>query len=321
MSSIGVALSALGRHGPLLLVLALAAGAVSSDLASYAHDLLSISAFLLTLGSFLTATLSPPEKGLSRSRLILALAWIGLGVPLLIVTLLVPLHLDPALYSGVVLSVVAPPVGSAAALATMLGLSPRLALTASILLTAAAPALMPLLAALLGAEVSLDVGRLALRLLLIVGAAALLSALTRRWRAHLADVLPSAVAAAGVAVIGLMIVGLAVTHGVRTQLAASPQEFAAYVAAAVAVNLGVGAAASALFAPWGGRDALTVGLVSGNRNVTLAWAAAGTTLAAPSEAYIAACVIPVLSLPLVLKSTFALRARAARVRTARSSAT
>jgi ACR3 family arsenite transporter len=104
-----------------------------------------------------------------------------------------------------------------------------------------------------------------------------------------------------------------VTLGVRTQLAAAPQEFAAYVTAAVGVNLGVGQVASVLFAQWGTRYACTVGLVSGNRNVTLAWAAAGTTLPAPSEGYMAACVIPVLSLPLVLET--ALRIRAGRLGT------
>jgi arsenite transporter len=314
MSSIGFALSVLGKHGPLLLVLALAAGAVWQDLANWAHDLLPVSAFLLTLGSFLTASLAPPEEALGRVRLLLALAWVGFGVPLLIAGLLIPLQLDPTLRAGVILSVVAPPVGSAAALATMLNLRPRLALLTSIALTIAAPAVMPLLATWLGAEVSLNVGQLAWRLLLIVGSAALLSAFVRRWRPRFTGILPDALAAAGVAVIGLVIVGLAVTYGVRAQLAAAPHEFAAYVTAAVGVNLGIGLVASVLFAQWGTRYAFTVALVSGNRNVTLAWAATGTTLAAPSEAYIAACVIPVLSLPLVLKGAFAMRTRAIRFR-------
>lgn len=130
----------------------------------------------------------------------------------------------------------------------------------------------------------------------------------RRRRPRFAGVPSGALAAAGVAV-----VGLAVTLGVRAQLAAAPQEFAAYVTAAVGVNLGVGLVASVLFAQWGTRYACTAGLVSGNRNVTLAWAAAGTTLPAPSEGYMAACVIPVLSLPLVLET--ALRIRAGRLGT------
>lgn len=102
------------------------------------------------------------------------------------------------------------------------------------------------------------------------------------------------------------------TDGVRAQIAVAPDTFALFVTAAVGVNLAAGLAGTALFWPWGSWDAMTVGLVSGNRNVTLAWAAAGGTLAPEGEAYIAACVILILSLPLLLKTAFALRARGAQ---------
>lgn len=182
---------------------------VAPDLAAAAHGILPLSAFLLAIGSFLTASLSAQEPGLGRPRLAMVFAWIALGVPLLATAAVALLGLNPALRSGVILSVLAPPVGSAAALATMLGLPPRLALLTSIALTVASPALMPLLAMLLRADVSLDSGHLAWRLIAIVGSAALIAAMARRWRARLTTVLPDALAAAGVAVIGLVIVGLA----------------------------------------------------------------------------------------------------------------
>jgi ACR3 family arsenite transporter len=50
----------------------------------------------------------------------------------------------------------------------------------------------------------------------------------------------------------------------------------------------------------------TIGLVSGNRNVTLAWAAASFGLPPLAEGYVAACVIPVLALPLIVKLGLAL---------------
>jgi hypothetical protein len=75
------------------------------------------------------------------------------------------------------------------------------------------------------------------------------------------------------------------------------------------VNLGVGLVGALLFSSWGAKEAFTVGLVSGNRNVTLAWAAAGSTLPVATEAYVAACVLPVLALPLAIKSVLAVRAR------------
>jgi len=63
------------------------------------------------LGSFLTASLAPAEKGLGWRRIISALAWIGFGVPLIAAAIVFQLHLDPALEAGVLLSVLAPPVG------------------------------------------------------------------------------------------------------------------------------------------------------------------------------------------------------------------
>jgi hypothetical protein len=54
-----------------------------------------------------------------------------------------------------------------------------------------------------------------------------------------------------------------------------------------------------LFTPSGRLRALTVGLVSGNRNVTLAWAAAGPGLMAYPEVelFLAMSVFPIFMLP------------------------
>jgi len=223
--------------------------------------------------------------------------------------LVIPLALDPAVQAGVILSLLAPPVGSAAAIAAILGLQPRLALMASISLTLLAPVSMPAFAALLGVDVSLDMSRLAWRLALIIGSAVVLARIARRWRDRVRPVLPDQSAAAGVAVVGLVIVGLAMMSGIRAHWATDPDAFRLFVAAAIAANLGAGLMGAVLFARWGMRDALTVGLVSGNRNVTLAWAAAGSTLPMATEAYLAACVLPVLALPLAVKAVLAARAR------------
>jgi predicted Na+-dependent transporter len=299
----------IGRHGPALLVLSLVLGTAIAPLATAAYQVLPLSAFLLTLGSFLTAGLAPPEKGLGWRRLLLVLAWIGVGVPLIAAALVFPLHLEPALQAGVILSVLAPPVGSAAAIAAILGLQPRLALFASIALTLVAPLSMPAFAMVLGVNVSIDMGHLAWRLALIIGSAAILAQMARHWRSKVQAVLPDQSSAAGVAVIGLVIVGLAMMSGIRAHWATDPNAFSLFIAAAIGVNLGAGLVGAVLFASWGAKDAFTVGLVSGNRNVTLAWAAAGSTLPMATEAYVAACVLPVLALPLAIKGVLAAWAR------------
>jgi len=309
MRFLGQGLSTIGRHGPALLVLSLVLGAAFAPLATAAYQVLPLSAFLLTLGSFLTASLAPAEKGLGWRRIISALAWIGFGVPLIAAAIVFQLHLDPALEAGVLLSVLAPPVGSAAAIAAILGLRPRLALVASIALTLVAPLSMPAFATAFGVNVSIDMAHLAWRLAVIIGSAAVLAQLARHWRSKVRTVLPDQAAAAGVAVVGLVIVGLAMMSGIRTYWASDPNAFTLFAVAAIGVNLGAGLAGTLLFASWGARDAFTVGLVSGNRNVTLAWAAAGSTLPPATEAYVAACVLPVLALPLAVKGAIAARAR------------
>jgi hypothetical protein len=104
-------------------------------LAQFGYDLLPFSAFLLTLGSFLTAGLAPSEAKIRLPLMALVLAWVGLALPLAAAILLSFLPLDPSLRAGVLLSLLAPPVGSAAAIAGMLGLRTRLALLVSIALT------------------------------------------------------------------------------------------------------------------------------------------------------------------------------------------
>jgi hypothetical protein len=82
--------------------------------------------------------------------------------------------------------------------------------------------------------------------------------------------------------------------------------FLEYAAAAVLVNVVISALSAALFIASGFKNACTIGLVCGNRNVTLAWAAAGGTLSTFTEAYVAASVIPILSLPLIIRGSFVL---------------
>jgi arsenite transporter len=303
MHKLGYLLSTLGGNGPILLVASLIAGVASSDLAHGGYYLLPVSAFLLTLGSFLAAGLAPSEIKTSPSLFGIVLAWLGVGIPLIAAAVLSATSLNPALRAGLLLSLLAPPVGSAAAIAAMLGLQTRLALLSSIVLTLAAPFTMTGFASLLGLGISIEMSGLALRLFAIVGTAATVAFVALHFRGPLRALLPDQRAGTGVAVIGLIIVGLAMSQGVRSHWNADPVAFQRILAAAILVNLSVSVVGTAVFSQLGLRTATTIGLVSGNRNVTLAWAVSGFGLPATSEAYLAACVVPVLVLPLAVSLT------------------
>ncbi|MGY3406849.1 hypothetical protein ACVWZV_002962 [Bradyrhizobium sp. GM5.1] len=187
---VGRILSTLGGQGPMLLVISLCAGLVITPFAHLGYDLLPFSAFLLTLGSFLTAGLAPSEASIRPLLMGVVLAWVGLVLPFAAAILLSFAPLDPALRAGVLLSLLAPPVGSAAAIAGMLGLRPRLALLVSIALTLLTPISIPSFATVLGLGIAFDMGRLAIRLFSIIGAAGLVAFLAMRFRRHVIPVLP-----------------------------------------------------------------------------------------------------------------------------------
>ena len=306
MRAIGMLLSSLGGQGPVLLALSLGAGVFIHPLAHYGYELLPLSAFLLTLGSFLTAGLAPSEVRSRTSLIAVVLAWVGVALPLAGAALLSFVPLDPSLRAGVLLSLLAPPVGSAAAISAMLGLQPRLALVVSIALTLLTPISIPCFAAMLGLGIAFDMATLATRLFVIIGAAALVAYLALRFRRTLTPILPDQRAGTGVAVIGLVIVGLATSQGIQAQWNTSPAHFEEMLAAAIAINFGLCALAALVFSGLGLKVAGTIGLVSGNRNVTLAWAAASFGLPPLAEGYVAACVVPVLALPLIVKLGIAL---------------
>jgi hypothetical protein len=183
----------------------------------------------------------------------------------------------------------------------MLGLRPRLALLVSIALTLLTPISIPCFATVLGLGIAFDLGALAIRLFSIVGAAGLVAFLAIGFHRNLMPVLPDQRAATGIAVIGLIIVGLATSQGIRTHWTSNPIRFDVMLAAAIVSNFGLCALATLAFAKLGLQTAGTIGLVTGNRNVTLVWAAASFGLPSLAEGYVAACVIPVLALPLIIK--------------------
>jgi predicted Na+-dependent transporter len=309
MNGVGGSLVWLGARGPALLVASLIAGFLVPPLGDAGVVALPTSAFLLTLGSFITAGLAPPERANQLVTRALVLLWLGVVVPLLGAVALSSTNLEPGLKAGVFLSLCAPPVGSAAAIAAMLGLQPRLALLASVTLTLLAPLSMPGLAYLLTHDVPIDTRHFAPRLAAIIGGAAVVAFFVLRRPERFSSILPNPRAGAGIAVVGLVVVGLAAAHAAHGHWHADSIRFGRIVLAAIAVNVLACSLGALVFARLGLAASATVGLVSGNRNVTLAWAAGGFTLPAPAQEYLAACVIPVLMLPLVVKGALALAAQ------------
>ncbi|HUG26251.1 hypothetical protein [Piscinibacter sp.] len=116
---------------------------------------------------------------------------------------------------------------------------------------------------------------------------------------------PSAMA--GVSVVGLLAVAIGAMHGMPQQVLGHGMQALQLIGLAFTVNVGFQFLGFVLFSRLGVADALTVGLVSGNRNVTLVWVVVAPWLGGLPlvEAYLAASAFPIFMLPLVTKMLMA----------------
>lgn len=288
-----------GRNGPLMLFLGVLIGLVAPPLADATRPLLGLAVFVFTLGAFLKVDRASFRKETrQRAWIATVLAWTTFGVPLTMLGLIRLFQPDAALAQGLMLCMLAPPVGSAAAIAAMLGLSAPLSLLATVVATVLSPLYLPPLASwFAGYDLHIDPVGMTGRLLLIVGGACVCATLPRRYAGRFVAENPHAMT--GVAVVGLILVAIGAMRGMQAYFLEHPREVVGYLALAFLVNAGFQLLGALLFAQSGWSRALTVGLVSGNRNVTLAWAAAGSSLMAypQVELYLAMSVFPIFMLP------------------------
>ncbi|MFN3689035.1 hypothetical protein [Salinarimonas sp.] len=301
------ALAFAGRNGPLLLFGGVLIGLLAPPLAEAARPLLGLAVFVFTLGAFLKVDLPAFHAQIAqRSTIAMVLLWTTFGVPLVMLGLVRLLGLSDGLALGMLLCMLAPPVGSAAAIAAMLGLSAPLALLATVAATLLCPLYIPPLASLLvGVDLEIDASGMALRLCTIVGGAFACALLLRRFAGRFVAENPHAMT--GIAVLGLILVAIGAMRGMQTLFLDRPLDVAGVFGIAFAVNAGFQVLGAALFWPGGRLRALSVGLVSGNRNVTLVWAAAGTSVVGVQgvELYLAMSVFPIFMMPALTRGLVA----------------
>ncbi|MFN8924356.1 MAG: DUF1194 domain-containing protein [Rhodospirillales bacterium] len=319
MHGIGRLFKAAGRHGPALLFGAVLAGLAVPDLAAVARPWMGFAVFLFTLGAFLKAEPGTVGRELRRPAVLAAvLLWSTFGVPLAVVGFVALVGPPPSAAVALILYSIAPPVGAAAAIAAMLGLSVPLALVTSVPAIAAAPLYVPLLATVTtGTALPIDPWTLSARLALIVGGAMGAALLLRRFAGRaLAD--DGGASSTGLSVCGLLIIGLGAMHGAQARVLGDPALALVLLGLAFAVNVGLDAAGTAAGLCLGRLRAATLGMVSGNRNVTLVWAGLAPVLVdhPDIEFALATTVLPVFLLPALRQRIGRVAAGFGRVRSA-----
>lgn len=301
----GALLSAIGRNGPVILALSVALALSFPALSDLVRPYLSAGVGITVFGSFLAARYSV-ERNWFQSYVLAVVLWGALGAPIVAALAIMGvgktlLGLEPELLTGMTIAALAPPSGAAVTTAAILRLSPRLALVAYLVGTLASPAILPGVAGLFGYRLDVDATETALRVLMLVGGGWLASVAAWQIAPRVPWLLPGQNAAAGVSVLGLAVICISCMGPARRLLAADPVTFSFMLFAAVYVNVLICLLGAALFSALGAKDAVTVGLLSGNRNIGIAVAAAGSALTGAGAAYCGTALLPIFLMPLTVQ--------------------
>lgn len=228
---------------------------------------------------------------------VLMLIWMLVVAPVVLWAVLFLVPLPPALVTALVLMTAAPPVLSASSFALMLGLDSALALMVVLACTLIAPFTIPPLAlALLDLELSVGVETFMIRLALIVAVAFIAATAIRSW-AGPARLARNASAIDGLLVVILLVFAVAIMDGVTATLIARPQVVLLWLLAAFLANPALQALGALAFLWLGRRQALSVGLMTGNRNMGLLLAALPASADYDVALFFAVAQIPMYMLP------------------------
>ncbi len=302
IAGVTAAFARLGRLGPRALPAGLVLGLALPELAALARPLLAPSVAALLVASMVRLEPAALAARLSHpARLVAAVLWLQLAVPLLAAPMVLALPLSPGLGTALVLYAASPPILASAAYALMLGLDAALALVVMAGATLLSPLTVPPLAsALLGLDLAIGTAALMARLGLLIGGTLAVAVAIRRWAG--AERLDRHGASLdGVFVVVMTVFAVAIMAGVTERLIREPAMVLGIAAAAFAVNLTLQAVGLAALTLLERRAAVTLALMTGNRNMALLMAALGSTADPEVFLFFALVQVPIYTLPALLR--------------------
>jgi bile acid:Na+ symporter, BASS family len=305
-------LGIIGRYARWALPAGVFVGIALPDLAALLRPLLTLAVIGTLTAALLRLDWSLLAAAARRPALPAALAlWQLVVSPLLVWSATaLPAGLPPDLRLLLVLQAAAPPIGSAAVFAMILGLDGVFAVIGSMLTTLLLPlTLTPLVGLLLpGTGLQVDLAAFFARVTLLVALPFALAWLVRRLigierLARNGDLL------AGLNVMLLVVFAIAVMDGVTARLISDPQFIGLLLLVACIATALLHAAGFALFRRAGAATAWSASLLSGNRNMGLMLVITAGTAGEAFSLYVGIAQIPMYFAPLAL-SPFLRRSRA-----------
>ncbi len=293
------------HHGGVLLAASLVVGIALPGLAALARPAITLVVVALMAMVLLRIDFRA-IAAFVRSPVLMGwmAAWLLVAAPLLTYALTRVFAISGSDQAGLVVLATGCAATSAPAFARLVRLDPQLSIVASVGSTVLVPLTAPPLAlGLLGIDLALSLPGLMTRLALVVGLPLLASLVVRRLTR------PEALARWGGAIDGaavwcVVLYGLAVMDGVQAAALAQPAAFIRSLALAFAGGYGLNAATALAFLPFGRTVALTTGLLSGNRNMSLYLAVLPATTDHGVLLFLALCQFPLLLSPFLLRPLY-----------------
>ena len=286
-----------GQNGAAVVIAGVVIGLCLPLLSELARPYLAVAIFIFTFGSFLKfdgKSLGSEISNVTRNALMVL--WATFGVPLIVLLIMLVARPGPELAQGLLFWSLVPASPACVAFAAILRLNIPIALMATVLGTAASPFYIPALAALFGGyRLDIDPLQTCLHLVLLVGGAFLASVAAKRLASTFIRENPEAMT--GIAVLAMFLAGMGSMRGMQAHLLAQPATSLSFVLLAYVLLFGAELTGTLLFWRYGRTAALTAGLISGTRTITLAWVVLGDKVLPPADLFLAASMVAKYTAP------------------------
>ena len=291
-----------GRYARWALPLGVFTGIVFPALASLMRPLLEAA----VVGTFTAALLRLDWGALARvvrapAPALWLVSWLLVGAPLVVWALAWITGLGSELQRALVLQAAAPPIGSAAVFAMIVGLTGALSVFGTVAATLALPVTLTALVALLlpGAGLQVDLGAFFLRASAFVAAPFLIAWAARR-AIGVARLVRNDELLAGVNVALLVVFAIAVMDGVTARFMRDPGWILLLLLLACTASIVLHLAGYALLRARGVDSGYEAALMFGNRNMGLMLAITAGTAGETFSLYVGIAQIPMYFAPLLV---------------------
>jgi bile acid:Na+ symporter, BASS family len=286
-----------GQNGALAVIAGVVIGLGIPLCAELARPYLAIAIFIFTFGSFLKFDATSLQQEMSNvQRNVLMVLWTTFGMPLLVMLIMIIARPGPELAQGLLFWALVPASPACVAFAAILKLNIPIALFATVAGTAASPFYIPALAALFGGyRLDIDPWQTCLQLVLLIGGAFAASAVAKRFAGKMIRENPEAMT--GIAVLAMFLAGMGSMRGMQAHILEQPATSFQFVALAYALLFGAEILGTLLFWRYGRTAALTAGLISGTRTITLAWVVLGNKVLPLADLFLATGMIAKYTAP------------------------